>query len=253
MASIKKITVNGVTYDLGHSSNDFTTAEKQKLAAIAAGAQVNVIEKITTNAGNVTVTGKTVNITGLQQALTAGQGIVIEDGTIKTKFDGEVFRFVDELPIPGGGGGGVVGPNTGWRPGQTPLNFDIFKIYVVPNKSGTEGNLYNEYIWDNNKGEWELIGEFKATVDLTPYLKKNEYTADKQKIESQMSGLGSRISVVEQETNSLQKSKVEKVPGKQLSTNDYTTAEKTKLSDISTGANKVTLTVSGDTLTITTA
>ena len=45
------------------STNDYTTAEKQKLSGIATGAQVNVIEKVSVNGENQTVTGKGVNIT----------------------------------------------------------------------------------------------------------------------------------------------------------------------------------------------
>ena len=47
----------------GLSTNDFTTAEKTKLAGIATGAQVNVIETIQLNGTAKTVVDKTVNIT----------------------------------------------------------------------------------------------------------------------------------------------------------------------------------------------
>ena len=46
----------------GLSTNDYTTAEKEKLAGIAAGAQVNVLEKVSVNGVEQTVTEKGVNI-----------------------------------------------------------------------------------------------------------------------------------------------------------------------------------------------
>ena len=46
----------------GLSTNDYTTAEKEKLAGIAAGAQVNVLEKVSVNGVAQTITEKGVNI-----------------------------------------------------------------------------------------------------------------------------------------------------------------------------------------------
>lgn len=46
----------------GLSTNDFTTAEKNKLSNIEAGAEVNVIETIQVNNQSLTPTGKAVNI-----------------------------------------------------------------------------------------------------------------------------------------------------------------------------------------------
>lgn len=46
----------------GLSTNDYTTAEKNKLAGIATGAQVNTIETIQQNGTSLTITDKTVNI-----------------------------------------------------------------------------------------------------------------------------------------------------------------------------------------------
>lgn len=46
----------------GLSSNDFTSAEKTKLANVASGAQVNVLEGIQKNGTNVTITNKIANI-----------------------------------------------------------------------------------------------------------------------------------------------------------------------------------------------
>lgn len=89
------------------------------------------------------------------------------------------------------------------------------KIYLVPSDSTGTNNSYKEYIKVTISGtdKWEQIGEYKAEVDLSPYLKKTDASS----------------------------TYVAKVSGKDLSTNDYTTAEKTKLAGIATNANNYTL------------
>lgn len=78
------------------------------------------------------------------------------------------------------------------------------KIYLVK-KTGTTDR--DEYVWIN--GAWELIGD--TAVDMSNYYTKTE-------------------------TDNRLNTKVDKVTGKGLSTNDYTTAEKTKLQGIEAGA-----------------
>ena len=80
-------------------------------------------------------------------------------------------------------------------------------IYLVPKQTAGQNDTYDEYIYVNNN--WEHIGS--TDIDLTNYYTKTE-------------------------TDTLLDDKVDKVTGKGLSTEDYTTAEKTKLSGIETGA-----------------
>lgn len=76
-------------------------------------------------------------------------------------------------------------------------------IYMVKKKSASGDDIYDEWMWVNTK--YEHIGSTAA--DLSDYYKKGE--ADK-----------------------LLDKKVDKVTGKGLSSNDYTTAEKTKLASL---------------------
>ena len=98
---------------------------------------------------------------------------------------------------------------------QTHLSFSIVNdlpssniststIYLKP-MGGSSPNTYEEYIYINSK--WEIIGTTKT--DLSDYYTKTQ-------------------------VDNLLNSKVDKVNGKGLSSNDYTTAEKTKLSNIDT-------------------
>ena len=77
-------------------------------------------------------------------------------------------------------------------------------IYLVPKGDGKDRNIHDEYIWVN--GKFELIGN--TSVDLSKYS-----TTEQNDIKY-----------------------VAKAPGKQLSSNDYTTEEKNKLSGIQEGA-----------------
>ena len=47
----------------GLSTNDYTSAEKQKLSGIASGAQVNVIESVKVNGTKLTPSSKSVDVT----------------------------------------------------------------------------------------------------------------------------------------------------------------------------------------------
>ena len=82
-------------------------------------------------------------------------------------------------------------------------------VYLKTGAKSDPDNIYDEYIYVNSK--WELLGTQK--IDLT-----NFYTKE--------------------EINDLLNNKVDKLSGKTLSSNDYTTAEKNKLAGIATGANK---------------
>ena len=149
---LKVLKVGGVSYNTGWSKNDFTDELKSKLEGIEAGAQVNVIEKIMLNGQEVSVSSKSVDLGNLQKTLTAGTGIEIaEDGTIRTTLDVAAFKVVESLP-------------------SAPVAGNESKIHVVLDAdSKEEGNAYAEYLWDGSK--WELIGKFKADMDLSDYAK----------------------------------------------------------------------------------
>lgn len=57
-------------------------------------------------------------------------------------------------------------------PESGPDEEDKNKIFLVLKESEEESDVYDEYIWVNDK--WELIGSSKITVDLSDYLKKDE-------------------------------------------------------------------------------
>ncbi|MCM1077884.1 MAG: hypothetical protein NC344_06935 [Bacteroidales bacterium] len=65
-----------------------------------------------------------------------------------SQIDLSLFKVVDSLPT-------------------ADINPD--KIYLVLSASKGTNNTYTEYVYVD--GKWEIIGEYKAAVDLTPYVK----------------------------------------------------------------------------------
>lgn len=87
---------------------------------------------------------------------------------------------------------------------ELPDEGEEMTIYLVPRESEETGNVYDEYIWMDD--EWEKIGS--TDIDLDNYYTK---TAADAKF-------------------------VEKITGRGLSQENYTTEEKTKLGGVETGA-----------------
>lgn len=228
-----------------------------------------------------------------QDKLIAGSGIKIENNTISSTLDVQLYKIVESLP------------SQDIEPG---------KIYLVLSEISTESNKYTEYIYVN--GEWEIMGSYTANVDLSGYLTKTDAAstyqpkgnyalktdipdvsdkADTSYVNSQiqtvntemnkkankadlslvatsgsyndltnklkagsgvtitsdntintsvdLSGVTNSISEldskIEAETSRAtiaESNKVDKIVGKGLSTNDYTTNEKNKLAGIASGA-----------------
>lgn len=229
-----------------------------------------------------------------QDTLVSGENIKTINGETllgagDVKIDLSLYKVVTELPTSG---------------------IDENKIYLVANNQTSGTNIYTEYIHVNSK--WEVVGEYKAEVDLTPYAKSADVTTqlatkadksdtytkdevdkkvaasgtfdstqyytkkevdaketalkavattsadgmmsstDKAKLDAVESGAqanvieavkvdGTALSVSGKAVNIDLSGKVDKETGKGLSTNDYTTAEKTKLAGIAEGATKVTV------------
>ena len=133
-----------------HTDNNYTTAEKNKLSGIAAGAQVNKIESIKVNGTAQTITSKAVDITvpTNNNQLTNGAGYQTAS-EVQTAINSAIsgitgidFQVVASLPATGTKG----------------------VIYLISN-SGTGTNIYDEYIWVTNR--FEKIGT--TEIDLSNY------------------------------------------------------------------------------------
>lgn len=110
---------------------------------------------------------------------------------------------------------------------ELPAKGNPNTIYMVPNESSRANDVYDEYIWmvTTEKTGWEFLGNKHVEVDLTDYYNKTQ--VDKA-IEDSEARSTAAIAL-----------KVDKVDGKQLSTNDYTTAEKQEVAKIANKVDKV--------------
>lgn len=173
LTKIKEMLGEKVTKEEGKvlTSNDFTTELKNKLDGIAAGATKVIVDSALNSTSTNAIQNKAVNtalglkaplasptFTGTPKATTAAAGS--KDTTIATT------AFVTNAIAKA-----VAGIST--------LSFEVVStlptsgkaatIYLK-SKTGSANDVYDEYIWVNNK--WELIGT--TSVDLSGYLKASE-------------------------------------------------------------------------------
>ena len=159
----------------GLSTNDYTSAEKQKLSGIASGAQENVIESVKVNGTKLTPSSKAVDVTvptkvsqltndsGYQSA-TSVESIITAKGyqtqsQVQSLINSAVgnitsIRYEKVTSLPATGSNGV--------------------IYLVAHSHGTQ-DIYDEYIWLSETKTYEKIGN--TDIDLSAYVKKSELTA----------------------------------------------------------------------------
>ncbi|WP_337929787.1 hypothetical protein [Holdemanella sp.] len=159
----------------GLSTNDYTSAEKQKLSGIASGAQANVIESVKVNGTKLTPSSKAVDVTvptktsqltndsGYQSA-TSVESIITAKGyqtqsQVQSLINSAVgnitsIRYEKVTSLPATGSNGV--------------------IYLVAHSHGTQ-DIYDEYIWLSETKTYEKIGN--TDIDLSAYVKKSELTA----------------------------------------------------------------------------
>lgn len=143
------------------STNDYTTAEKNKLAGIAAGAQVNTITTVKVNgtaltpdankAVAVTTPTKTSQLTNDSGYQTASQ-VSSAISTAVGKISQISYSKVSSLPSTGATG----------------------VIYLVAHNHGTR-DIYDEYIWMADSRTFEKIGN--TDIDLSGYVKATDLAA----------------------------------------------------------------------------
>lgn len=186
------------------------------------------------NINYLSLTGGTIrgSVSFLNEA-DGGKSIRIDPSNITNSRYGVNYLFASGKMIPIGAANGVAGLDAN---GNVPLaqlgNLDTIvaevvtalpttnikkHIYLIKDASGVTQNQYEEYIYTGDTSatydasKWEKLGDFRATVDLADYAK----TAD---------------------VNTALSRKVDVVSGKGLSTEDFTSALKTKLNGIANGA-----------------
>ena len=144
-----------------HTDNNYTTAEKTKLSNVESGAEVNIIETISVNGTQQTVTNKGVNIsvpTNTNQ-LTNGAGFQTSSdvqsaiSAALSDVTGFSFEVVQALPASG----------------------EVGVIYLIAHSHDTNDG-YDEYIWVNNA--FEKLGH--ADVDLSGFVETTDVISNNE-------------------------------------------------------------------------
>lgn len=134
---------------------------------------------------------------------------------------------------------------------QLPVSdIDVNTIYLVPKQDVGTQDIYDEFIYIVEEAptpsHWEKIGT--TEIDLSDYVTDTELTTilNDYVTSSGLSTILASYATTSAMTTALA-DKVDKVSGKGLSTEDYTTSEKMKLNGIESGAQVNTVTgVKGD-------
>lgn len=257
----------------GLSTEDYTTAEKNKLAGIASGAEVNIIDSITVNSTAATVSNKTVALTiptkvsdisndsGFQtaeqveasiDAKVSGVYRASESATLATlpaltKANlGRVSNMTESFTttadfVEGAGITFPLGTNVvivealggGYK-------YDVLAGFV--DLSGKQGKL--TVTGAANKGVYvSASGVVSAmTYEVNANVPANFAAASVAPLMDGTAVVGLSMKYArEDHVHPSDTNKVDKVTGKGLSTNDYTTAEKNKLAGIPSDANHTTI------------
>lgn len=121
-----------------------------------------------------------------QNSFTAGTGLAFNDtgNVLYVTLDTTLFVLVESLPA-------------------SPADGNENKIHLVKNTvTGGENDIYIEYLYVNSA--WEKLGEYKTSIDLSPYAKITDLDAAKSRITDLETTVGSSSSglVLQVNTNS---------------------------------------------------
>lgn len=162
------------------STNDYTTAEKNKLAGIAAGAGVNVNADWEAVSGDAQILHKPTALS----AFTNDEGFIDSAVTnlanyylkTETYTQNEVNQLIGNIAT-------VQIQVADTLPASGSSNI----IYLVPKSPGTTANSYYEYIWVASSSSFEKVGD--TEIDLSNYLQK---TGDGSNVTAAFTAAGTR-------------------------------------------------------------
>lgn len=159
----------------GLSTNDYTSAEKQKLSGIASGAQVNVIESVKVNGTKVEPSSKAVDIsvpTKVSQ-LTNDSGFQTST-QVDSIVTGKGYQTQSQVQSLINSAVGNITSIKYQKVTSLPATGSNGVIYLVAHSHGTQ-DIYDEYIWLSETKTYEKIGN--TDIDLSAYVKSSELTA----------------------------------------------------------------------------
>lgn len=180
----------------GLSTNDYTTAEKNKLAGIAAGAEVNVNADWNASSGDAQILNKPTALS----AFTNDEGFI--DNTVsnlanyylktETYTQTEINNLIGNIAT-------ITISIVDSLPSTGKSNI----IYLIPKAGGSGTNVKDEYLWTGSA--FEKIGD--TEIDLSNYLTK---TGDASKTTVSFTQAASRTNIATGESESILMGKIAK-------------------------------------------
>lgn len=159
----------------GLSTNDYTSAEKQKLSGIASGAQVNVIESVKVNGTKVEPSSKAVDVTVPTKVSQLTNDSGFQNATqVKATVTGQGYQTQSQVQSLINSAVGNITSIRYEKVTSLPATGSNGVIYLVAHSHGTQ-DIYDEYIWLSETKTYEKIGN--TDIDLSAYVKSSELTA----------------------------------------------------------------------------
>lgn len=159
----------------GLSTNDYTTAEKQKLSGIASGAQANVIESVKVNGTALTPNSKAVDVTVPTKVSQLTNDSGFQNATqVNATITGKGYQTQSQVQSLINSAVGNITSIKYEKVSSLPTTGSNGVIYLVSHSHGTQ-DIYDEYIWISDSKTFEKIGS--TDIDLSAYVKKSELTA----------------------------------------------------------------------------
>lgn len=157
-----------------HTDNNYTAADKSKLAGIDNSADVNLIESVKVNGAPLEIdSSKAVNITVPTDNASLANGAGYQTATdVNNLVDAKGYQTASQV-------NSIVNTAVANAAHLKRAIVDVLPesgeentIYLVPSASSKDGNVKDEYMWINSA--WEKIGS--SEVDLAGYLKESDLT-----------------------------------------------------------------------------
>lgn len=158
----------------GLSTNDYTSAEKQKLSGIASDAQANVIESVKVNGTKVEPSSKAVDISVPTKVSQLTNDSGFQNATqVNSTITGKGYQTQSQVQSLINSTVGNIASIRYEKVTSLPATGSNGVIYLVAHSHGTQ-DIYDEYIWLSETKTYEKIGN--TDIDLSAYVKKSELT-----------------------------------------------------------------------------
>lgn len=229
---------NELNSHMSNTSLHFTTAEKTKLSGVETGAQKNTITGVKGNSessyrtGNVNITKANIGLGNVDNTSDANKPVSTAQQEAMDSLFAQAKKYADDKDALLLNNSSTAVDSIMELATAMAENEDV--VDALEQAIGTKAKASDLTSHTSNKSNPH--GITKEQLSLGDVENKSSATIRSEITKSNVTNALGYTPYTQTEVDSLLDGKVDKVSGKGLSTNDYTTAEKTKLSGIAEGA-----------------